>query len=253
VEEDVTELEYLERDLDWTLSLWRSDTVGASLTREGSSEEKNTRFVLGDYSIRSLHLARATFLMLHEGLRDATLTLQRSLVEALVGMNYLVKHTNREEEALILRAFAYTAQIRIADSEGERTSRQVVLAKIPERIRKEASRRLDRKPHTWSGKSITRMAEEANVTQFRELYHFLSLEAHAHVTGANLSSNNVDGQTLIQFGSSMSPETIEIRANFTRRALRDSLLMTCSIFQLPYPSRVTPDPEIWVTRLRSVT
>jgi hypothetical protein len=202
--------------------------------------------VVADLSWQIFEHATAMHLLLTEQLYTSALVVLRAIYEAQVTLRYLVQHQKSQDEAVIFLAFSYLRDIKHFGHQADLVDEySAIVERMPKHLVEEAKRRAAKHPPTWSGKTVSRMADEAGMVGHVPTYGFLSAEAHSAALGRHVSSARTGDMMSIETGRQMSPEEVESTANFARRAVHFAFKTIWGIFDAPKISFDSTDPEEW--------
>ena len=204
--------------------------------------------VTTDLAWRMLHHSIGVHVLLREEVPDSLLVVQRAVFEVLTTLAYLHQTESPETESLVFLAYSHLKRIKVfASQEALVAEREEILRRMPDHAVRTARKRLKNRPHTWSGKTIRRMAEAAGITGYDDTFDFLSGEAHASTVGdrVRVQPDEESGQARVLLGSWVSSPDEQAQANFTRRALKHSFRILWEVVDGPKVSLRTPDPDEW--------
>lgn len=209
--------------------------------------------VVADLAWRIYYDVIAVDVLLREEIPDALLAVQRTTLEALATLSYLVKHKEGEFEALVMRAFAQLKNVKLFSHQPDLVSeREALLARMPIRAVETARYRFSKRPYTWSGKSFKQLIAESDVTGYDTLYDYLSSESHSAMIGSRVQlQTKPDGTADLRFGRDFTAKDLESHANFARRALKHAFRLLWATLNGPPVRLTTEDPDLWTPKMES--
>jgi hypothetical protein len=249
-----SEFEYLSRDLEiYGELIVEHQSILAPLADFTDLNRQNYVAIVLDLYLRIRNLVSGIEVLLREELREPFLITQRGLFEALSTIAYITKHPNREEEALIFRAYSAIKHLEFfPDQPATVSDLQGLLARMPQGAVREARRRSRERSRSWSGLSIRKMADLANVMGYDSFYAFASSEAHVGIVGDRVQVKDAgDGTATLELGIGLSPKELESGANFARRALKHAFFMLWNTLDGPAVNLPVHDPDEWANDRRT--
>jgi hypothetical protein len=241
-----TQLQWLKHDLDMVHQRVAADQALLATSVSATDEyQANYPLVAADLLYRAMDIAGGLGSSLAIGLRVASLTLSRSLLETATNLRYLTQHPDPVHAASVLRAYSILRWLELdEDNQAARSEWTSILERMKEDAVEEARQRIAG-PHGWTGRPTRQLLEAVGFRPYT-VYGFLARESHGGVVGNHATIEQVgEGARVVRLGTALSPIEVESTANRARSFLLAAFMaFHQAIGGLP-TSLATEDPETW--------